>query len=161
VYINRIVAGISFNLQRLYNFGLRDVMVSNLLRPGCTPYYSKKYNYTMCDTSLDSIAQIHNGLLLSAVEKINAQNPGARFIILDQHAAFGQIYTQAKAAGMSKIGVAPTAWTQILSTSSRNSVQEEILSVTASTQYNRAQVHMIIKPGIVGHSVRNFFCAGR
>ncbi|KAH8960969.1 hypothetical protein BDL97_05G025700 [Sphagnum fallax] len=101
VYINRIVAGISFNLQRLYNIGLRDVMVSNLLRPGCTPLYSQKYNYTMCDTSLDSIAQIHNGLLLSAVEKINARNPGARFIILDQYAAFAQIYTQAKAAGFS------------------------------------------------------------
>ncbi len=107
MYINRIVTGISFNLQRLYNIGLRDVMVPNLLRPGCTPEYSQKYNYTMCDTSLDSIAQIHNGLLLSAVEKINARNPGARFIILDQYAASDQIYTQAKAAGMSKIGLLP------------------------------------------------------
>ncbi|KAH9561621.1 hypothetical protein CY35_05G031400 [Sphagnum magellanicum] len=101
VYINRIVAGISFNLQRLYNIGLRDVMVSNLLRPGCTPFYSQKYNYTTCDTSVDSIARIHNELLLNAVEKINARNPGARFIILDQYAAFDQIYTQAKAAGFS------------------------------------------------------------
>ncbi|CAM6026615.1 unnamed protein product [Sphagnum balticum] len=100
-YINRIVTGISFNLQRLYNIGLREVMVPNLLRPDCTPKYSQKYNYTMCDTSVDSIAQIHNELLLSAVEKINARNPGARFIILDQYAAFGQIYTQAKAAGFS------------------------------------------------------------
>jgi hypothetical protein len=31
------------------------------------------------------------------VEKINARNPGARFIILNQYAAFSQLYEQAQA----------------------------------------------------------------
>ncbi len=89
VYIKRVVARISYNSQRLYDLGLQDVMVYNLVPPNFTPHYTQKYNYSICDTSVDPSAQIHNGLLLSAVEKINTRNPGAHFIILDQYLAFG------------------------------------------------------------------------
>lgn len=99
VYIQRVVAGIGYNLQRLYDMGLRDVMVSNLLPVGCLPVYSKQYGYRICDTSKDSTAQIHNAFLLGVVEKINSGNPGARFVILDQYAAFGHLFKQAKAVG--------------------------------------------------------------
>ncbi len=89
VYIKRVVARISYNSQRLYDLGLQDVMVYNLVPPNFTPHYTQKYNYSICDTSVDPSAQIHNGLLLSAVEKINTRNPGTHFIILDQYLAFG------------------------------------------------------------------------
>ncbi|CAK9236591.1 unnamed protein product [Sphagnum troendelagicum] len=89
VYIKRVVARITYNSQRLYDLGLQDVMVYNLVPPNFTPHYTQKYNYNICDTSVDPSAQIHNGLLLSAVEKINTRNPVAHFIILDQYLAFG------------------------------------------------------------------------
>ncbi len=100
MYIQRVVAGIGYNLQRLYDMGLRDVMVSNLLPVGCLPVYSKQYGYRICDTSKDSTAQIHNAFLLGVVEKINSGNPGARFVILDQYAAFCHLFKQAKAVGI-------------------------------------------------------------
>jgi phospholipase/lecithinase/hemolysin/uncharacterized surface protein with fasciclin (FAS1) repeats len=99
VYIERVVTGIAYNLQRLYDFGLRDVMVSNLLPASCVPFYTQQYNYTKCDTAIDSLNQFHNQLLLGAVEEINAANPGARIIILDAFAAFSQLFEQASAVG--------------------------------------------------------------
>ncbi len=102
VYIERVVAGMAYNLQRLYDFGLRDVMVSNLLPASCVPVYTQQYNYSKCDTAIDSLNQFHNQLLLRAVEEINAGNPGARFIILDAFAAFSQLFEQANTVGMYK-----------------------------------------------------------
>ncbi|CAK9262608.1 unnamed protein product [Sphagnum jensenii] len=97
VYINRVVTGVGINLQRLYDMGLRDVMVTNILPPRCDPHNTKQSNYTICDTAADTLAEIHNELLLGVVEKINARNPGARFIILNQYAAFSQLYEQTQA----------------------------------------------------------------
>ncbi|CAK9857577.1 unnamed protein product [Sphagnum jensenii] len=106
VYIERVVAGIAHNLQRLYDFGLRDVMVSNLLPASCVPVYTKQYNYSKCDTAIDSLNLFHNQLLLGAVKEINAGNPGARFIILDAFAAFSQLFEQANAVGFTE-GLVP------------------------------------------------------
>ncbi len=97
MYINRVVTGVGINLQRLYDMGLRDVMVTNILPPHCDLHNTKQSNYTTCDTATDTLAEIHNELLLGVAEKINARNPGARFIILNQYAAFSQLYEQAQA----------------------------------------------------------------
>ncbi|CAK9237978.1 unnamed protein product [Sphagnum troendelagicum] len=99
VYIEYVVPGIAHNLQRLYDFGLRDVMVSNLPPASCIPVYTQQYNYSKCDTALDNLNQFHNHLLLVAVEELNYVNPGARFIILDAFAAFSQLFEQANAVG--------------------------------------------------------------
>jgi hypothetical protein len=102
MYIESVVTGIAYNVQRLYDFGLRDVMVSNLLPASCIPVYTQQYNYSKCDTAVDSLIQLHNQQLLDAVKEINSQNPGARFIILDAFAAFSQLFEQANAVGMYK-----------------------------------------------------------
>lgn len=102
VYIEYVVPGIAHNLQRLYDFGLRDVMVSNLPPASCIPVYTQQYNYSKCDTAIDNLNQFHNHLLLVAVEELNYVNPGARFIILDAFAAFSQLFEQANAVGMYK-----------------------------------------------------------
>jgi uncharacterized surface protein with fasciclin (FAS1) repeats len=42
---------------------------------------------------------IHNAFLLGAVQSINANNPGARFIILDQYSAFDRLIREASPNG--------------------------------------------------------------
>ena len=74
-------------------------MVANMLPIGCLPATTKQSNYRYCDNSSDSLVQIHNAFLLGAVQSINANNPGARFIILDQYASFGHLFKQTAAVG--------------------------------------------------------------
>ena len=74
-------------------------MVSNMLPVGCLPITTMQWNYRYCDNSSDSLVQIHNAFLLGAVQSINTNNPGARFIILDQSASFGHLFKQAAAVG--------------------------------------------------------------
>lgn len=70
-----------------------------MLPVGCLPIYSIQSNYRFCDNNTDSLVQIHNAFLLGAVQSINANNPGARFIILDQYASFGHLFKQTAAVG--------------------------------------------------------------
>ena len=98
-YIELVVSGLQTSLQRLYDLGLRNVMVTNLPPVGCYPILTAKTNYRVCDSSYDAIVTMHNAFLLGAVQSINALNPGARFIILDQAAAFGHLFKQTSAVG--------------------------------------------------------------
>jgi phospholipase/lecithinase/hemolysin/uncharacterized surface protein with fasciclin (FAS1) repeats len=99
VFTQTVVSGIQANLQRLYDLGLRNVMVANIIQDDCTPTYTRKNGYTKCTGERGPFSQIHNAFLLGAVQSINAQNPGARFIILDQYAAFDRLFKEARANG--------------------------------------------------------------
>jgi phospholipase/lecithinase/hemolysin/uncharacterized surface protein with fasciclin (FAS1) repeats len=99
VFVETVVSGIQANLQRLYDLGLRDVMVANLFEGDCTPLFTRKNGYTSCTREEGPFPQIHNAFLLGAVQSLNARNPGARFIILDQYAAFDRLFKDASANG--------------------------------------------------------------
>ncbi|KAG0614192.1 hypothetical protein M758_6G157900 [Ceratodon purpureus] len=99
VFVETVVSGIQANLQRLYDLGLRNVMVANLFQTDCAPLFTRKNGYTKCTGEDGPFPQIHNAFLLGAVQSINAQNPGARFIILDQYAAFDRLFKDANANG--------------------------------------------------------------
>jgi phospholipase/lecithinase/hemolysin/uncharacterized surface protein with fasciclin (FAS1) repeats len=99
VFTERVVSGIQANLQRMYDLGLRNVMVANLLQGDCVPLSTRKNGYAKCTGENGPFSQIHNAFLLGAVQSINAQNRGARFIILDQYAAFDRLFKEASANG--------------------------------------------------------------
>lgn len=100
VFIERVVSGIQANLQRLYDLGLRNVLVANVLNGDCTPSFTASNGYTKCINSTgSSFAQIHNAFLLGAAKSVNSQNPGARFIILDQYSAFDRLFKEGSANG--------------------------------------------------------------
>jgi len=99
VFVERVVSGIQANLQRLYDLGLRNVMVNNMLNTDCLPLNTRQFGYTKCDNRTGPFALIHNAFLLGAVQSVNAQNPGARFIILDQYSAFDRLIKDARAYG--------------------------------------------------------------
>jgi phospholipase/lecithinase/hemolysin/uncharacterized surface protein with fasciclin (FAS1) repeats len=99
VFIERVVAGIQANLQRLYDLGLRNVMVANMFESDCLPIFTKKNGYTACTGETAPFVQIHNAFLLGAVQTINALNPGARFVVLDQFSAFNQLMATADEHG--------------------------------------------------------------
>lgn len=99
MFIERVVAGIQANLQRLYDLGLRNVMVANMFESDCLPIFTKKNGYTACTGETAPFVQIHNAFLLGAVRSINALNPGARFVVLDQFSAFNQLIATADEHG--------------------------------------------------------------
>lgn len=99
VFIQVVVSGIQANLQRLYDLGLRNVMVTNLFQGDCAPVYTRKNGYTRCTGETGPFSQVHNAFLLGAVQSINAQNPDARFIILDEHATFDRLFKRARENG--------------------------------------------------------------
>lgn len=99
VFIERVVSGIQANLQRLYDLGLRNVLVPNLFNTDCIPLVTAANGYTQCANETFSYVTIHNAFLLGAVQSINAQNPGARFIILDHFSAFDRLIKEGKSYG--------------------------------------------------------------
>lgn len=99
MFVERVVSGIQVNLQRLYDLGLRNVMVANMYQVGCGPLYTRKNGYTKCTADFGPFVEVHNAFLLGAVQSINAQNPGARFIILDQYASFGHLLKNGHSSG--------------------------------------------------------------
>ncbi|XP_024394076.2 GDSL esterase/lipase At5g03610 isoform X1 [Physcomitrium patens] len=99
LYIERVIRGIQANLQRLYDLGLRHVMVANIPQPDCLPLFTEKNNWTNCTGETGPLINIHNSFLLVAVENINARNPGARFIILDHYSAFSRLLSEADEQG--------------------------------------------------------------
>jgi phospholipase/lecithinase/hemolysin/uncharacterized surface protein with fasciclin (FAS1) repeats len=91
VYIERVVSGIQASLQRLYDLGLRNVMVANMFQVDCTPAFTRANGYKRCSGESMPFVQAHNAFLLGAVQSLNARNPGARFVILDQFSAFNRL----------------------------------------------------------------------
>ncbi|KAG0588871.1 hypothetical protein M758_2G229300 [Ceratodon purpureus] len=106
VFIERVVSGIQANLQRLYDLGLRNVMVANMFEIDCMPAFTASNGYTKCTGDYIPFVQVHNAFLLGAVQSINTNNPGARFIILDQFATFNRLITDGRNAGF-KDGLKP------------------------------------------------------
>lgn len=99
VFIEEVVYGIQANLQRLYDLGLRNVMVANMFDIDCMPHFSAVNGYTKCASGYLPVVQVHNAFLLGVVKSINANNPGARFILLDQYSAFNRLIADAGKAG--------------------------------------------------------------
>jgi phospholipase/lecithinase/hemolysin len=99
VFIEVVVSGIQANLQRLYDLGLRDVMVANMFEIDCIPLFTASNGYTKCLNTYTPFVLAHNAFLLGAVQSINANNPGARFVILDQYSAFNRLFADASKAG--------------------------------------------------------------
>jgi phospholipase/lecithinase/hemolysin/uncharacterized surface protein with fasciclin (FAS1) repeats len=106
VFIERVVTGIQANLQRLYDLGVRNVMVANMADEDCLPLFTRANGYKQCSNGKGPFIQIHNAFLLGAVQSINANNPGARFIILDQWSSFNRLFQQASQGGF-KLGLRP------------------------------------------------------
>lgn len=100
VYMQRVINGIQGNLQRLYDIGLRNVMVPNVFNVDCSPLATASHLYEHCaEADAEPFIKIHNAFLLGAVQSINALNPGARFIVLDEHAAIDKLVQEAKTNG--------------------------------------------------------------
>lgn len=74
-------------VQTLYNLGARKIALAALGPIGCIPYqltYRLRPN-GLCDPKVNAEAQQFNNGVLSMVNSLNANLPGAKFIILDAY----------------------------------------------------------------------------
>ncbi|GAB2227092.1 hypothetical protein Drorol1_Dr00008896 [Drosera rotundifolia] len=84
-YAENVVAQLVKNIERVYSFGVKQILVSNIEPLGCLPGSTGSLNYTECSASGNSLAVFHNSLLEQAVAKLNSETKGnyPRIILLD------------------------------------------------------------------------------
>ena len=92
--VRSVVDGIALNVVRLYDLGLRNIIVSNLFLLPCSPMVTVESNYTECsgNTTLINETAFHNELLQRRVRVLNQDLLGAHIIIVDQSKAFAYLF---------------------------------------------------------------------
>ncbi|CAM6106017.1 unnamed protein product [Calypogeia fissa] len=100
--IEEVVEGVTLALKRMYDLGLRNILVANLPPINCIPRSTQPLNYTSCVTSTAPLIDFHNNLLLQSVEKLNTL-PNANFLILNELDAFSYVLNQTKQYGITEL----------------------------------------------------------
>ncbi|KAL5201778.1 hypothetical protein ABZP36_036132 [Zizania latifolia] len=86
-YIPTVVRGLREQLRRLRDeVGMRKVVVTNLHPMGCTPFFTRKLNYSGCDPIANAGSDKHNEALRSVLAALDPDN--RTFLLLDLHTPF-------------------------------------------------------------------------
>ncbi|KAG8057791.1 hypothetical protein GUJ93_ZPchr0002g25917 [Zizania palustris] len=86
-YIPTVMRGLREQLRRLRDeVGMRKVVVTNLHPMGCTPFFTRKLNYSRCDPVANAGSDKHNAALRSVLAALDPDN--RTFLLLDLHTPF-------------------------------------------------------------------------
>ncbi|CAM6106016.1 unnamed protein product [Calypogeia fissa] len=99
VVVQEVIQGMAVALKRLYDLGLRNILVANLPPINCLPGTTIKFNYTTCELSTYPLILSHNNLLAEAIQKLNTL-PGANFLIIDEMASFTYVLNNTEQYGI-------------------------------------------------------------
>ncbi|KAJ7544267.1 hypothetical protein O6H91_09G071700 [Diphasiastrum complanatum] len=95
----RIVGGITENLKRLHDLGVRKFAVFNLGPLGCIPKHTAINSYKYCISALNIFSEHHNRVFVQEVHATLSALEDTDFIILDQYRAFLLVINQARLFG--------------------------------------------------------------
>jgi phospholipase/lecithinase/hemolysin len=99
VVTQEVVEGLTLVLTRIYQLGLRNILVANLAPINCFPLVTLPSNYTNCSADLAPLVAFHNELLLQSVAKLNTL-PDANFLILNEMEAFTYVFNNTALYGL-------------------------------------------------------------
>ncbi|KAK4767091.1 hypothetical protein SAY86_014841 [Trapa natans] len=97
IYISRVVNQLAVNLRRIYDLGVRKVVISSLPPLGCLPSITVSSGFQKCNSTFDPLIILHNTLLQRALAKLNNEtNDASAFFPLDVHGSFRSLLLTTK-----------------------------------------------------------------
>lgn len=97
--VQEVVQGLTLALERMYDFGLRNVLVANLPPIDCIPLETAPSDYSVCRAAVAPLIDLHNSLLLQSVQQLNTRLPNANFLILHEWNAFTYVLNNTEQYG--------------------------------------------------------------
>lgn len=86
-FITSVVNQLSVNLKRVYDLGVKKIVVTALQPLGCLPGSTAEFSFQKCNGTQNLLVGFHNLLLQQAVAKLNNETKSS-FIVLDLYTSF-------------------------------------------------------------------------
>ncbi|CAL0306482.1 unnamed protein product [Lupinus luteus] len=104
-YADALIQEYTQQLQTLYNYGARKMVLFGVGQIGCSPneLAQNSPDGSTCVERINTANQIFNNKLKSLVDQLNNQLPDARFIYINSYAIFQDIISNPTAYGFSNI----------------------------------------------------------
>ncbi|XVE96464.1 hypothetical protein REPUB_Repub02eG0224200 [Reevesia pubescens] len=96
-FIGSIVNQLTVNLKRIHNLGVRKIAVSALQPLGCLPQSTVRFSFQHCNGTENTLVNLHNQLLVQAVNNLNKETNSTSFFVLDTYNAFWTVFNQKEA----------------------------------------------------------------
>ncbi|XP_062005176.1 GDSL esterase/lipase At5g03610-like [Rosa rugosa] len=86
-FITSVVNQLSVNLKRVYDLGVKKIVVTALQPLGCLPGSTAEFSFQKCNGTQNLLVGFHNLLLQQAIAKLNNETKSS-FIVLDLYTSF-------------------------------------------------------------------------
>ncbi|XVF07708.1 hypothetical protein REPUB_Repub06bG0162900 [Reevesia pubescens] len=93
-FISSVVSQLTQNLKRIHNLGVRKIAVGALQPLGCLPQSTAPFSFQQCNETENTLVNLHNQLLVQAVNNLNKETNSASFFIIDIYNAFWTVFNQ-------------------------------------------------------------------
>ncbi|KAI4300448.1 hypothetical protein L6164_033826 [Bauhinia variegata] len=88
-FLASVVNQTKINLIRIYELGVKKIIVDGLQPLGCLPEVTLTSSFQQCNSTFNALVGIHNSLLNEAVAQLNQQaKDNSTFIVLDLYDSF-------------------------------------------------------------------------
>jgi predicted nucleotide-binding protein (sugar kinase/HSP70/actin superfamily) len=88
--MTNVVNQLTFNLKRVYDLGVKKVVVTSLTPMGCLPGNTVRSLFQTCIEEVNQLVGHHNLLLQQGVAKLNTETKKS-LMILDLYASFQSV----------------------------------------------------------------------
>ncbi|XP_022746925.1 GDSL esterase/lipase At5g03610-like [Durio zibethinus] len=96
-FISSVVSQLTENLKRIHDLGVRKIAVTALPPLGCLPRSTAQFSFQQCNETENILVNLHNQLLVQAVNNLNEQTNSNSFVVLDIYNAFWTVFNQTQA----------------------------------------------------------------
>ncbi|KAK6231805.1 hypothetical protein QUC31_010961 [Theobroma cacao] len=96
-FIESVVSQLTVNLKRIHGLGVRKIAVSALQPLGCLPQSTAQFSFEQCNATENTLVNLHNQLLVQAVNNLNKKTNSTSVIVLDLYDAFWTVFNQKEA----------------------------------------------------------------
>ncbi|KAL4575298.1 hypothetical protein LXL04_022140 [Taraxacum kok-saghyz] len=101
-----IINQLIINAKRIHELGVQKIGITTMQPLGCLPQFTVSTSYQNCSNTENSVAELHNKVLVESVLKLNNESNGkSSFVILDLYQAFSSALNlrQNQSVGGSKL----------------------------------------------------------
>ncbi|KAK8563427.1 hypothetical protein V6N13_007624 [Hibiscus sabdariffa] len=100
-FIGSVVNQLKVNLKRIHNSGVRKIAVTALQPLGCLPRSTALFAFEQCNGTENALVDLHNQLLVQAVNDLNKETNSSSFFVLDIYNAFWSVFNRKEARQVS------------------------------------------------------------